>query len=270
MVLKKLMKVSLLSFTLTSSLYAAMSDFKNKSGKQIAEMLEQKNLVYKTESYDLELKYFHDDNSPFKIVKGKAITQETAGGKGQGKAMVTLSDKTKVYVETRNGKEDVHMIKFPGSKRSVSFSWKNSNFSKSSKFLGSEASVEDLTCHILSNYKHKFRKFSQGGKVAILEFTPKRKSYYTSKVYYIDTDKFVPIEIIYYKGSTKLKSMAVKEYKKYKVPGSNKTVYRPHRLEMKNNEYLRKNKKTLETHMVISNRVLNGKVSSTDLNPNKM
>ena len=74
-----------------------------------------------------------------------------------------------LIVETRNGKEDVHMIKFPGSKRSVSFSWKNSNFSKSSKFLGSEVSVEDLTCHILSNYKHKFRKFSQGGKVAILE-----------------------------------------------------------------------------------------------------
>jgi len=270
MELKKLVKFSLLGLTLSSNLFAGMSDFKNKSGKQIAEMLESKNLVYKTETYDLELKYYHDDNNPFKTIKGKAVTQETGNGKGQGKALVTLDDKTKVYVETRNGKEDIHMIKFPGSGKSVSFSWGNSKFSKSTKFLGSEANVEDLTCHILANYNHKFRKFSQGGKVAIMEFTPKRKSFYTSKVYYIDTNKFVPIEIIYYKGSTKLKSMSVKEYKKYKVPGTNKTVYRPHRLEMKNNEYLRQNKKSLETHLIISNRVLNGKVNSNDLNPKKM
>ena len=40
--------------------------------------------------------------------------------------------------------------------------------------------------------------------------------------------------------------------------------------EMKNNEYLRQNKKSLETHLIISNRVLNGKVNYNDLNPKKM
>ena len=107
---------------------------------------------------------------------------------------------------------------------------------KSSSFLGSEFSFEDLSEQQLEKYTYKLLKEEdyQGQKVWVLERKPKKSnSGYTRMVSWISKTYHNPLKVEYYDRKNELLKIAeFKGYKAYTVKG--RKIYRSHEIHMNN------------------------------------
>jgi outer membrane lipoprotein-sorting protein len=129
--------------------------------------------------------------------------------------------------------------------------------SSAKSFVDSDLSYEDVAGLTAANFKHKYVKDSQGGKVWILDQTPKGKSSYSRRSVYISKKYKYPIAIYFYsKARKKIKTAEFKNFKSHKANG--KTFWFPNTLSVKNH------KSGSETTLQYTKRSLGVKFADSD------
>ena len=171
-----------------------------------------------------------------RVMKGKSLEV-----KGDGDKSVSIFEKpldvknTKMLTWSHKKDDDDQWIFLPSFKR-----WKRiSSNNKSSAFMGSEFSYEDLGSQEPEKFNYKWlkdEKVSVDGASSncwVLERKPKKKSGYSKQVVWVDQAKRNPGKIEYYdrKGEL-LKTAEFSKFKSYKV--GSKTLWRPNFISMKN------------------------------------
>lgn len=165
-----------------------------------------------------------------------------------GKTMETKSDGDKSLMEFKNPKDvkgtkmlththkkgdDDQWLFLPSLRRVKRISSR----SKTSAFMGSEFSYEDLGSQEIDKYNFKWIKDfknKKGEAHYLLERKPKQKSGYSKMVMVISKKLNSAVKIDYYdrKGEL-LKTGLFKNFKNFKI-GKNKQIYRAGLIEMKN------------------------------------
>lgn len=138
---------------------------------------------------------------------------------------------TKMLTWSHKEDDDDQWLYLPVSKRLRRISSR----SKSSSFMGSEFSYEDLGSQEIEKYNFVFEKEGslEGKKVFIVARYPKSKSGYSKQVMFIDQTLYHPHKIEYYDRKGELLKVAVfKNYQEHTV--NDKKMYRVSEIEMSN------------------------------------
>ena len=188
---------------------------------------------------------FVGENSEMKMVlidayKGKAIREmkgkvKEVQGDGDKSLFIFMNPKdvkgTKMLTWSHKEDDDDQWLYLPSSKRLRRISSR----SKSSSFMGSEFTYEDLGSQEIEKYNFEFIKEEKLGdkKVSVVTRYPKSKSGYSKQVMYVDNNLYHPLKIEYYDRKNELLKVAnFKPYKAYDVNG--KKIYRTNEIHMVN------------------------------------
>ena len=134
---------------------------------------------------------------------------------------------------------------------------------RTKSFVDSDLSYEDMASLSGANYKNKFVKESQGGKVWIIDQSPTGKSGYKKRSVYVSKKYKYPTTIYYYaKNGSKIKTAEFKGFKSYKANG--KTFWFPSSFSVKNH------KTGSETNLTYTKRSIGIKISDSDFNSSKL
>ena len=139
---------------------------------------------------------------------------------------------TKMLTWTHKEGDDDQWLFLPSLRRIKRISSR----SKTSSFMGSEFSYEDLGSQEIDKYTFKWIKDSKNKKgepIYILERYPKKKSGYKKMVMFISKKMKSAIRMEYFDKKGELLKVGIfKKFKAFKVNG--KTIYRAGVIEMKN------------------------------------
>jgi hypothetical protein len=233
MSIKTLTTVSLLAAFLFG--HPALSkETPEQKGLRIAKLTREKNEGFKGETAEMEMILIDAYNSKtVRQMTSKVMEDDSDGDKS---LMVFLNPKdvkgTKMLTHSHKDSDDDQWLFLPSLRRVKRISSRN----KSSSFMGSEFSYEDLGSQEIEKYNYKWirdAKTKKGEQLWILQRVPKKKSGYSKMVMYVSKGKNNPVKIDYYdrKGEL-LKSATFTDYKVYKV--GKKKLYRAHKIHMKN------------------------------------
>ncbi len=135
--------------------------------------------------------------------------------------------------------------------------------SSAKAFVDSDLTYEDVAGLTISNFDHKFIKETQGGKVWIIEQSPKGNSNYKKRSVYVSKKHKYPIAIYFYaKNGKKTKTAEFKNFKSYKANG--KTFWFPTNFTIKNH------KTGSETTLEYAKRSLGVTLSDGDFDSKKL
>ncbi len=232
------MSIKILSLLSILSLFvgqpALSKETPEQKGLRIAKLTRDKNEGFKGETAEMEMTLIDAYNAKtVREMTSKVMEDDKDGDKS---LMVFLNPKdvkgTKMLTHSHKDNDDDQWLFLPSLRRVKRISSRN----KSSSFMGSEFSYEDLGSQEIEKYNYKWIKDAKtkaGEKLWILERVPKKKSGYSKMVMYVSQTKNNPVKIDYFdrKGEL-LKSAAFSEYKVYKI--GSKSIYRAHKIHMKN------------------------------------
>jgi len=203
-------------------------------GALIARGLESSNEGFKGEESDMEMVLIDAYGAKTtRIMRGKTLE---VNGDGDKSLMEFLNPKdvqgTKMLTHSHKGDDDDQWLFLPTIKRVKRISSSN----KSSSFMGSEFSYEDLGSQEVEKYNFKWLKDINKGKKLIgweLERVPKSNSGYSKMVMLISTKYMNPTRIDYYdrKGEL-LKEAKFTGFQLHKV--GKKKLWRTTQIDMKN------------------------------------
>ena len=206
-------------------------------GMRIAVENKKANSGFKGESSKMVMKLYDAHGaSTERIMNGKSLEVPGDGDKSLSIFLKPFDVKnTKMLTWSHKEDDDDQWLYLPSFKR-----WKRiSSNNKSSSFMGSEFSYEDLGSQEPEKFSYKWlkdEKIKIDGKDSdtwVLERKPKKKSGYSKQVMWVDKVKRNPGKIEYYdrKGDL-LKVASFSKFKSYKVSG--KSMWRPNFIDMKN------------------------------------
>ncbi len=139
---------------------------------------------------------------------------------------------TKMLTHSHKNDDDDQWLYLPTFRRVKRISSSN----KSSSFMGSEFSYEDLGSQEVDKYKFKWMKditLEGGQKGWLLERVPKTKSGYSKMLMKISSQYMNPVEVEYYDRKNELLKVAkFTDFKNFKVAG--KSMWRANKIHMKN------------------------------------
>jgi len=235
--MKTLIIASVLAFMTSPSWAKTAVETAEKKGLRIAVENNKANSGFVGESSKMIMKLYDAHGaSTERIMKGKTLEV-----KGDGDKSVSIFEKpldvknTKMLTWSHKKDDDDQWLYLPSFKR-----WKRiSSNNKSSSFMGSEFSYEDLGSQEPEKFDYKWlkdEKITVDGASAncwVMERKPKKKSGYSMQKLWVDQTKRNPSKIEYYdrKGEL-LKTAEFSKFKSYKVGG--KTIWRPNFISMKN------------------------------------
>ena len=134
---------------------------------------------------------------------------------------------TKMLTHSHKNDDDDQWLYLPTFRRVKRISSSN----KSSSFMGSEFSYEDLGSQEVEKYNYKWIKTIKGGW--IVERTPKSKSGYSRMLMKISKKYMNPVKIEYYDRKNELlKTAAFSSFKQFKI--GKKAMWRANKIHMKN------------------------------------
>ncbi len=238
------LKIASLALSLNLSVLAApaeLLDTKAMSAKTpeargtlIANELEKANDGFQGEESDMEMVLIDAYGAKTtRLMAGKILE---VPGDGDKSLMTFLNPKdvkgTKMLTHSHKGDDDDQWLYLPTIKRVKRISSSN----KSSSFMGSEFSYEDLGSQEIDKYNFKWIKdvkFKSGVPGWIVQRIPKANSGYSKMIMTISSKYMNPIKMEYYdrKGEL-LKVASFTAFKSYKV--GNKNLWRAGQIHMKN------------------------------------
>ena len=135
--------------------------------------------------------------------------------------------------------------------------------SSAKAFVDSDLSYEDVAGLSGANFNNKYIKESQGGKVWVIDQSPKGRSNYKKRSVYVSKKYKYPVAIYFYaKNGSKIKTAEFNGFKSYKANG--KTFWYPSSFKVQNH------KTGSETNLTYSKRSLGVKVSDSEFNSSKL
>lgn len=223
--------IAILSLT-TNLAYSSTPEAK---GLEIAKKMDKANSNFKGEESEMTMTLIDAYGTEI-IRKMKGRVKEV---KGDGdKSLITFLRPTdvkgtKMLTWSHKTKNDDQWLYLPSMKRIKRISSK----AKSSSFMGSEFSYEDLSGQEIEKYtfKHLRDEKSPLGDVWVIERYPvnKKSSGYSKQVMWILKKYNGASKVEYYDRKGKLIKIAeFQNYKSFKVSG--KTLWRPEKIHMKN------------------------------------
>ncbi len=251
MKLMNYLKCTGLLLTLTSTSVAANVEFKPSMnlmdskfmssktpevrGTLIAKGLEYKNEGFQGEESDMEMVLIDAYGAKTtRIMEGKTLE---VNGDGDMSLMEFLNPKdvkgTKMLTHSHKGDDDDQWLYLPTIKRVKRISSSN----KSSSFMGSEFSYEDLGSQEVDKYNFKWLADMKTKKGALggwkVERVPKSNSGYSKMIMTISSKYMNPIKVEYFdrKGEL-LKVAAFSNFKGHKI--GKKVLWRADKIHMKN------------------------------------
>ncbi|OUR96790.1 hypothetical protein A9Q84_10640 [Halobacteriovorax marinus] len=231
--MRSLFKLCLL-LVLTLGVCSSQAETMEEKGLRIAKESESRNNGFIGEESNLEMVLIDAYGSRIiRKMKGKVFEVIGDGDKSLNIFMNPKDVKgTKMLTWSHKDKDDKQWLYLPSLRRVKKISSKN----KSSSFMGSEFSYEDLGSQETEKYTYNFikdGKSSEGKDVYILERKPKAKSGYSKQVIYISKDHMNTVYVEYFdrKGEI-LKKAVMSGFKSYTIKG--KTIHRPNQIHMKN------------------------------------
>lgn len=227
------MKSFLILITLLSFGTFAASTPEQK-GQQIAKQIQAANNGFVGESSQMEMVLIDAYGAKTtRLMEGKV---REVSGDGDMSISIFLNPAdvkgTKMLTHTHKNDDDDQWLYLPTVRRVKRISSSN----KSSSFMGSEFSYEDLGSQEIEKYNYKWLgdlKFGKNSKGWKLERTPKVKSGYSKMVMYVNTKYMNPVKIEYYDRKNELLKVAdFSDFKEFKV--GKKSIYRSNKIHMKN------------------------------------
>ncbi|MDC1175494.1 outer membrane lipoprotein-sorting protein [Bacteriovoracaceae bacterium] len=230
------MKICPLIIALLGSLFISVSaKTPEQKGDEIAKKMENANNGYIGEESDMEMILIDAHGSRVeRLMKGNIMEVKKDGDKSISTFLNPRDVKgTKMLTWSHKEKDDDQWLYLPSLKRVKRI---NSS-SKSSSFMGSEFSFEDLGSQEREKFTYKLltEKKVNGLDSWVLERKPKTKSGYTKQIVVISKKYMNPLSIEYYDRKNELlKKAEFSGYKKYTVKG--KTLFRASKIHMKNKQ----------------------------------
>lgn len=224
------MKLLLLSLSLLFSNQLAAKDI----GLQLAKQMKKANAGYISEAANMEMILIdaHGTQISRKML-GSFLEVKGDGDKGLIEFITPKDIKgTKMLTWSHRAEDDDQWLYMPAIRRVKRINSRN----KSSSFMGSEFSYEDLSSQEVEKFTYKYLGKKQDkklGKIMILEKTPINKSGYTKQIHYIVAKYKQANKIEYFdKKQTLLKKAIPSNFKKYTV--GKKSFWRPGKITMVN------------------------------------
>ena len=217
-------------------------------GFDIAKAINDANKGYKSEQSDMTMILKNGD----KRIERKMTSKTMETGNDSSKSLLEfLLPKdvagTKLLTWSFADKEDSQWIYLPAFKKIKRIS----SSSKSSSFMGSEFTYEDLRASILDKYTYKFLKEEKRGDdtVWIYEKYSKEPSTYTKQVVTASKKYMSPIKVEFFdRSKSLLKVGEFKNFEQYKYGG--KTFWKPSSISMQNVQTKK------ESELKVTNRAL--------------
>lgn len=228
------MKLTVLFLLLLSSFqFSVSAKTSQQKGEEIAKKMEKANDGYIGEESEMEMILISAQGDRVeRLMKGKVMEVK---GDGDKSISIFLNPKdvkgTKMLTWSHKVKDDDQWLYLPSLKRVKRI---NSS-SKSSSFMGSEFSFEDLGSQEREKFDYNLlsEKKVNGMAAWVLERKPKTKSGYTKQIVTIAKKYMNPIKIEYYdRRSELLKVAEFSGYKQFNIKG--KKMYRVSKIHMKN------------------------------------
>ena len=204
-----------------------------QKGLAIAKKIQAFNEGFVGEESDMQMILINAHGTKInRELKGKTMEVK---GDGDKSLSIFLNPKdvkgTKMLTWSHKTKDDDQWLYLPSVRRVKRISSRN----KSSSFMGSEFSYEDLGSQEIEKYQYKWLKDGKykDKAVHVLQRVPKAKSGYSKMVMYVDKTILNPHKIMYYdrKGEL-LKEAFFADYKSFSVKG--KKLWRAGKIHMKN------------------------------------
>lgn len=207
--------------------------FGKSKGREIRQLIEKKNQNYISVESKLEMILI--DAYGQKVNReliAKTLEDLGAGDKSMVEFLYPLDVKgTKLLTLSYPDKDNDQWLYLPSLKRVKRISSR----SKTSSFMGSEFSYEDLSPVQIEKFNYKLIKEEKldGRNTWILERRPLKKSGISKTVSYQDKEYFGPLKVEYYDRKEELLKVAYfSDYKKYQVNG--KQIFFSDKIHMKN------------------------------------
>ncbi|WP_417335635.1 outer membrane lipoprotein-sorting protein [Halobacteriovorax marinus] len=205
-----------------------------EKGLRIAKEAEARNNGFIGDESDLEMILIDAYGSKIiRKMQGKVLEVENDGDKSLN---IFLNPKdvkgTKMLTWSHKKDDDNQWLYLPSLKRVKKISSRN----KSSSFMGSEFSYEDIGSQEIEKYKFNFikdGKSADGEDVHIIERVPVANSGYSKQVVQISKKHLNAVHVSYYDRKNELlKTADMSDFKKYTVAG--KELWRASNIHMKN------------------------------------
>lgn len=231
-------------------------------GFDIAKSISDANKGYVSEQSEMTMLLINGD----KKIERKMTSKTMETGKESSKGLLEfLLPKdvagTKLLTWSFEDKEDAQWIYLPAFKKIKRIS----SSSKSSSFMGSEFTYEDLRASILDKFTYKFIKEEKKGDDILWTFEKKSKedSAYTKQVVTASKKYMNAIRVEFYdRSNSLLKVGEFSNFKKYSSKG--RDFWRADKVSMKNKQTLK------ESELLISSRTLGAKISENEFRKNAL
>ena len=231
-------------------------------GLDIAKSISEANKGFKSESSEMTMVLKNGD----KKIERKMTSKTIETGKGSSKSLLEfLLPKdvagTKLLTWSFEDQEDSQWIYLPAFKKIKRIS----SSSKSSSFMGSEFTYEDLRASVLDKFTYKFIKEEKKGDDIfwIFEKYSKESSAYTKQVVTASQKYMNVTQVDFFdRSGTLLKVGEFNGFKQFSVDG--KQFWRASNVSMKNKQTLK------ESELVINSRVLGKTLKENDFRKNAL
>ncbi len=168
---------------------------------------------------------------------------------------------TKMLTWGHKDKDDDQWLYLPSLKRVKRISSRT----RSSSFMGSEFSYEDLGSQEIEKYHYTFLKDSIVGKDAVwvLQRISRKKSGYSKEIVYISKKMHQAVKVEYFDRKNELLKIGTfSDFKEFKV--GDKTFFRPSQIHMKNKQTKK------ESYFVVLSRQLGVKHANRKFSKNAL
>ncbi|MDC0255611.1 outer membrane lipoprotein-sorting protein [Bacteriovoracales bacterium] len=189
----------------------------NKKGNDIAAMVRDATKGYRGETATIDLSISYSSGKKRKRTFKTKLKEERSGGYSLLATFTAPIDLVNTKLLTVVSPSGYNQWLRMGNLKNVTKIEANSS---SKAFVDSDLSYEDVAGLSSANFKSRYVKDSQGGKVWVLDQSPNKKSDYSKRSVYISKMHKYPIAIYFYsKSGKKIKTAEFKNFKKYKVNG---------------------------------------------------
>lgn len=224
-----------LKFILCLSMaFVSMIGFSQEDNKayQIAKKIDQANDGFKGETSKMIMKLRSAGSEITREMVSKMMEESDSESKSLLEFLIPKDvSGTKLLTWSVKADDDSQWIYLPAFKKTKRIS----SSTKSSSFMGSEFTYEDLRSVDIDKFDYKFISEEKKGDDLIWNYekTPKEKSGYSKQVLKTSQKYMSPVEVSYYDRSDSLLKTAVSsDFKSYKVGA--KVFWRPNKIIMKN------------------------------------
>jgi len=213
------------------SLISINTAFANKA-YEIAKKIEKANEGFIGDSSEMEMMLINGDKKIIRSMKSQTSELNDAETRTLLEFLLPKDVKgTKLLTWSYDTKDDSQWIYLPAFKKIKRIS----SSSKTSSFMGSEFTYEDLRAASPEKYDYKFIKEekTKGDTLWIYERRSKKKGGYSKQVVTVSKKYMSSISVDYYDRSSQLlKKGTMSDFQKFQV--GKKTFWSPAKIEMKN------------------------------------